>query len=259
MRHSEVKGLVLRTTDVGEYDRMLTVYTLERGVISVLAKNARSLKSHVMSSAMQFCYASFILSEKQDMCITREGTLIEGFHGLRDSLEGLALGCYVLEVLAEAATTEPEPELLRLALNSLYAISNGIADAPRIKAAFEMRAATVLGFTPEVLGCSECGEREGELFFDITSGAVLCRECYRGAEHADEQTSEGGESHMIYRLTPSACSALDYAIRAPLERLFSYTLAQDDLDCMSRAAEAYLLHHLERGFKTLDFYNEVKR
>ena len=59
-----VKGLVIRTTDVRESDRLITIFTEEMGVISAMAKGARSLKSRQMSSTMQFCYASFVLYRK---------------------------------------------------------------------------------------------------------------------------------------------------------------------------------------------------
>ena len=52
----EVKGLVLRVTNIGEADRLITIYTEECGIISAFAKGSRSLKSRKMSATMQFCY-----------------------------------------------------------------------------------------------------------------------------------------------------------------------------------------------------------
>ena len=51
----EVKGLVLRTTDISESDRMLTVYTEEEGIVSVYSRGSRSLKSRNMSATIQYC------------------------------------------------------------------------------------------------------------------------------------------------------------------------------------------------------------
>jgi len=58
---TEVKGLVLSTTDINESDRMVTLYTEEMGIVSALAKGARSLKSRKLSSTVQFCYGSYVL------------------------------------------------------------------------------------------------------------------------------------------------------------------------------------------------------
>ena len=165
----------------------------------------------------------------------------------------------MLDVLAEIGTADPEPELLRLGLNTLYAAATGKFELDIIKAAFEVRAAVIAGFAPSVVGCSSCGESEGDFFFDVMAGAVLCRECYRRMERSGALLTDAHESHIIYQLSLSAISAMAYAIYAPLERLFSFKVVGNDLHLLSRAAEGYLVHHLERGFKTLDFYNEVKR
>ena len=257
--HKEVKGLVLRTTDISESDRMLTVYTEEEGIISAYSRGSRSLKSRNMSATMQFCYSSFVLYERQDRLSVKESVLIESFFGLRDSIEGLALAGYICDVLSEVGTADPEPELLRLALNSLYAIANKRADIEKIKAVFEVRVSTILGFMPDITECASCGEREGDFYLDIMAGQALCRECYRKSERMQTTISGEHESHIISILSPSAKVAFNYAIYAPLERLFSFNIPEEDLHLFRSASESYLLNHLERGFKTLDFYNEVKR
>ena len=255
----EVKGLVLRTTDVGDADRMLTIYTDELGMVSARARHSRSLKSRLMPSTMQFCYSSFVLFEDREKCTVREASLIESFYGMRDSIEGLALGAYMLDVLAEVGTADPEPELLRLTLNSLYAISSGRYELAKVKAAFEIRIAAILGYMPDVLACRECGAKEGDFYLDIMAGAALCQECYRHSERNSTPLTDSHESHIVYILSPAARVALGYCIYSPVERIFSFNIPPEDMHLFARATESYLLNQLERGFKTLDFYNEVKR
>ena len=255
----EVKGLVLRATNIGESDRLLTIYTEESGVITAFAKGSRSLKSRKMSSTMQFCYSNFVLETRGDKCWVKEASLIESFFGLRESIEGLALAAYIVEVLSDVATAEAERDLLRLALNSLYAISMKKSDVGKIKAAFEIRCAAILGFMPEILSCHTCGEKDGEFFFNIMAGAIECSACHRKAQRLHTTLAEEHESNIIYILSAGAKVALGYCIYTPLEKLFSFSISDDDMHLFAKATEAYLLNHLERGFKTLDFYNEVKR
>ena len=80
---TEVKGLVIRTVDLKEADRLITIFTDELGVVSALAKGARSLKSRKMSSTMQFCYSKFVLYKKGDNYWIKEAELIESFFGIR--------------------------------------------------------------------------------------------------------------------------------------------------------------------------------
>ena len=115
---TEVTGLVLRSVNIGESDRLITVFTKEMGTVSALVKNARSLKSKNMYATQQFCYSSLVLVKRAEKYWVRESSLIESFYGLRDSIEALSLSGYIVEVLSDVTTSEGDEELLRLALNS---------------------------------------------------------------------------------------------------------------------------------------------
>ena len=257
--HTEVKGLVLRTVDLKESDRLLTIYTEEQGIVTALAKGARSLKSRKMSSTQQFCYSSFILYGESDKYWVKEASLIESFFGIRNSIEGLALAAYIVEVLTDVGVEDKEVDLLRLALNSLYAISSGKYDLNKVKAVFEMRAMSILGFMPEIVACHTCGRRDGEFFFDIMAGAVECFDCHKRSVMSHTTLSEEHEGHVVAILSEGAKTALCYAIYSPLEKMFSFSISDEDMSLFAKAAERYLINHLERSYKTLDFYNEVKR
>lgn len=257
--HTEVKGLVLRTVDLKESDRLLTIFTEEQGIVTALAKGARSLKSRKMSSTQQFCYSSFVLYGQSDKYWVKEASLIESFFGIRNSIEGLALAAYVVEVLADVGVEDKEVELLRLALNSLYAISSEKYDLNKIKAVFEMRAMSILGFMPEVLACHTCARRDGDFFFDIMAGAIECFDCHKRSSASHTTLSEEHEGHVVAILSEGAKTAMCYAIYSPLEKMFSFNVSDEDMALFAKASERYLINHLERSYKTLEFYNEVKR
>lgn len=259
MMHKEVKGLVVRTTDIGESDRLITVFTEEEGLITARARGARSFKSRKMSATMQFCYSRFVLFSAADKYQVKEAELIESFFDIRKTVEGLALAGYIAEVLDDTGIAEAENDLLRLALNSLYAISTAKYPLDKIKATFEIRAMAILGFMPDVLACSDCGEKNGDFYFDIMAGAMQCRKCRSVSESRRETISEPHESHIICILTEGAKNAMAYSVYAPLVKVLSYSLSDEDLHLMSRACEEYLTNHLERSYRALKFYNEVKR
>ena len=257
--HSEVKGLVLRTVDLKESDRLLTIFTEEQGIVTALAKGARSLKSRKMSSTQQFCYSSFVLYEQGDKYWIKEASLIESFFGIRNSIEGLALAAYIVELLLDVGVEDKEVDLLRLALNSLYAISSEKYDLNKVKAVFELRAMSILGFMPDVTECHTCGRRDGNFYFDIMAGAIECFECHKRSEASHITLSEEHETHVITVLTEGAKSAMCYAINSPLEKMLSFNISDEDMAHFSKATEKYVVNHLERSYKALEFYNEVKR
>ena len=79
MINETVKGLVIRTTDIKESDRLITIFTEEKGVVSALARGARSHKSRKMSSTLQFCYSNFVLYKQGEYYHVKEADLIESF------------------------------------------------------------------------------------------------------------------------------------------------------------------------------------
>ena len=253
----EVKGLVIRTTDIKESDRIINIFTEEFGLISALATGARTLKSRKMSSTMQYCYSKFTVYKKGEYYRIRDSELIESFYGIRDSIESLALAGYICEVLSDVTVAEAERDLLRLSLNSLYAISEKKYPLAKIKAAFEIRAAAILGFMPDVTSCRICGAKEGSFYFDIMGGALTCYECNERRAKAHAIPENPHESSIISLLTETARVALAYCIYSPLERIFAFSIPDSDMELFSCAAELYLVNQLERSYKTLEFYNDL--
>lgn len=258
--HTEVTGLVLRSYEVGEADRLITVFTKEKGTVTALVKGARSLKNKNMAACMQYCYGSFILYSKGDKLWVKEASLIESFFNLRSSIEALSLAGYIVEVLSEITVESPDPDLLRLALNCLFAISEKKYPLAKIKAAFEIRALAIIGYMPALLECRDCGKKEGDFFFDIMGGNIQCAECHKKDEEQRLDTSyDVAYARIIKILSEGAKVALSYCIYCPLERLFAFKIPDGDMDYFCSAAESYLVNMLERSFKTLEFYKEVKR
>lgn len=254
---TKVRGLIIRTVDIKETDRLVTIFTEEQGVVTALARGARSLKSRKMSATILFCYGDYVLYGQGDKQWIKEAELLESFYDMRDSIEGLALANYIVEILSDVTVAEAERDLLRLALNSLFAISRGKYTAEKIKAAFEVRAATILGFMPDVLSCHECGERLGDFFLDVMGGVITCRSCRDKAALAHTEPSDPHEAHIICLLSEGAKTAFGYCVYSPIERIFSFNLSDTDMHLFSRAAEEYLLNQLGRGYNSLAFYKSL--
>ncbi len=253
-----VKGLVIRTVDYKEADRLITIYTEEMGVLTALARGARNLKSRQMSASMQFCYANYVLYKRGEYYHIKESELIDSFFGIRRSLESLALATYVAEVISDVATAEADTELLRLTLNTLYAISELNIPLQKIKSSFEIRCASILGFMPDVIACS-CGEKLGNFYFDIMGGYIKCYACNEREVVQHTAPENPHESHIVCILTEGAKLALSYCVHCPVEKLFSYKISDEDMTVFARASEEYLTNQLERSFKALEFYKEVTR
>lgn len=258
MDRISVHGLCVRETDIGEADKIITLVTMECGKLSVSAKGVKSLKSRHMAATQPFCYSNFVLRKSKKYYYIEDSELIECFFELRSDLDKLSLAAYICDVCADVSVEgSPDAELLRLTLNTLYAVNKGITPA-KVKAAFELRAAAVIGFCPDLSACDMCGrEDDREMYLDIMNGRLLCKDCKPRAEKEAELWEENGTARLYLIVPRDALAAMRYIISAPAERFLSFKLDEDGLYQLGLAAEKYLTNHLEHGFYTLDFYKSL--
>ena len=264
MQHEAIDGLVIRVKDMGDHDRYLSVLTAEKGRISLLSKGSRSIKGSQMAVSQLYTYGNFEYYRRGDFYILKSGSSIQSFYALSTDMDRLNLAAYLSEVTGEVTDEgEPAEEMLRLLLNSLYAISRDRYPQELIKGAFEMRAATISGYAPDLGGCSRCGKEEAPHFYlDVMNGALLCPDCLRHqapVKRGGESYDEIREAELLCPISPSVLAALRYAAYAPLSRVFSFELKERrELLSFAKTAQSYLLSHLGRGFDSLNFYYTMK-
>ena len=134
------KGLILREVRYKEADRILTVLTEDMGKMTVKARGALRKNSKTAASTQLLAFSELTLLERNGFWSVSEGSTIEEFKGLRGDITALSLASYFAECV-EALSEEgnPDPLLLQLILNCLFALANGMYSQTHIKTAFEMR------------------------------------------------------------------------------------------------------------------------
>lgn len=263
-----IKGVILRETPIGDYDKMMTVLTADKGKLSVFARGAKRLKSPLFTATQLFSYSEMTIYRSANYYYLRSADLIENFYRMRDYLEGSALAGYIADIASDISVeNQDETELLRLVLNCFHAISMRKKQPLQIKGVFELRASAAAGFMPNLVACAGCGNSDLDIYyFDVTDGIFRCEECYRtDALIAEKLAQRQSEPDAIYQtgqiislLSPSVFAAMRFSIYAPSQRIFSFELKdrQTLLD-FAKVAENYLICHLEKKYATLDFYHAV--
>lgn len=241
-------ALVLREVRYKEADRILTLLTSTDGKITVKARGALRKSSKTAAGTQQLTYSEMTLFGNRGKWTVNEAVVKEPFTGLREDIEAFALGSYFAEcVEALSVEDQPDPELIQLALNSLYALSRKMYSPAHIKASFEMRLMCIAGYEPELERCAVCGKAEPERpVLNLQHGAVCCKKC---AALADVTASLDGGS----------LAALRYIKSANPKQLFSFSISDESLSTLGNAAERYLLLHTERKFSTLDYWRSLSR
>lgn len=255
-----LRGLVIRETNYGESDKILTVLTAEKGCISVMAKAARSLKSQYSYSSQLMCYSEMTLYCKGDSRYLREAIPIETFYSLRLELDRYALAQYMFEICCEVCRegqAEEAGNVLRITLNALYALMNDIRPQEQIKAAFEFRVAVVSGYAPDLTGCVVCGARsDSKMYLDVVNGVFRCSSCVAKTKKEDGDT---------YHATPVAIfdpylqAVLQHIALSDPKRYLLFSVNDRQLKDLGKLCELYICNQLERGFETLNFWHEMRR
>lgn len=261
-----IDGLVLREMQSGENDRLILVLTAEEGKMWITAKGGRSIRSKLASVCRIFTYANLEFYEKNNRRWLSGGSVNNSFYGINSDIEGFSLASYVLQLADEITGENAEArEILRTTLNTLYAIENKLKPYAQIKAAYELFAASVSGFSPDLSACTDCGRSElddsNSPWLDVMNGAIVCSECLhkRSGQLPLPELDAFETRNILVPLDSSALMAMRYISSAPSQRLFAFRMTDGrSLSILEKATETYILNHLERDFDTLHFYNSVK-
>ena len=239
------KALVLRLTDYNDRDALLTVLTEDHGKLTVKARGLRRKNSPLVAPCQLLAFAEFTLFEYKGQYTINEAHSIELFQGLRRDLTKLSLATYFAQA-AEVLSQEdlPNSELLSLVLNCLFALDKLDKPEELVKAVFELRSASIAGYTPDLFGCHNCGSQSADRF-DISAGHIECLNC--------RSVSNG----IRMPVSAGTLEAMRYIIYCDPKKLFSFEIGQDSLTQLSGVTEAYLTTQLERGFSALDFYKSL--
>lgn len=246
--YEKTTGLVLRDVNYKDSGKILTVLT-PGGKRTVSARGARRKGSRLTGAAQLFAYSEMEIFEYRGRYSLNEAETKELFLGLRADIENFALAAYFMELLETVMTEDEESEgALSLALNSLYALENGLRPSEQIKAVFELKLMALAGFEPVTDCCAVCGGEPKQPMLNVRQGVVHCAACRGGVGEGDAAP-----------LCEASLSAMRYLFGSDIRRVFSFSLEAEGLRRLGNAAEAYVQGQLERSFKTLDFYKTILR
>ncbi len=250
MKESETRftteALVIKEMNVGESDRLVTLFTRDYGIIRAFAAGAKSIKSKKGAATSLLTYSSFTILKKKDTYKIYEASPIRLFFGAGSEIEVLSLAQYFCELCyVLVASGVPDGEFLRLILNSLHFLTKEKRFPPLIKAITELRAAALSGFMPDLVACSGCGKFEDDImYFDISGGRLLCRGCKR-------------ETSDLATLDRTMLSAMRHIVYSEFGRLYSFTVPENCAKRLSEITGKYITVQTDHRFTALDFYNSV--
>ena len=172
-------GIVLGGVNYGESDRIISVFTLEKGVVSAKIKGVKKAGAKLKFAAEPFCFAEFVFFTRADKRTVKTASLIDSFYSVREDIHKFFAGGAVLEFVKKTLREEmPAPDLFVLMLNALKELAYGEKSPKIVLAEYLLSAFEHVGYALNLDGCPTClCENPERVFFDYATGGFYCEEC----------------------------------------------------------------------------------
>lgn len=176
------EAIILRRSDVGEADRLLTIYTPGQGKLTVSARGVRKITSKLAGHLELFLHTRLQLARGRTFDVVTESRVVQSMRRLRDDLDRISWGYYVVELLDKVTPDGSDnPPLFRLLRDTLAAIDE-IDEAQRrdvVMRFYELHVLVLSGYRPHLFHCAHCESELGQdaECFSPVNGGALCPRC----------------------------------------------------------------------------------
>ena len=243
-----VEAVVLRHTDYGEADRILSLYTRQLGKTRALVKGARKVTSRKAGHLEPFTHVKLELARGRDLLLVTQADTVEAYLSLGEDLTLMGHASYVIELI-DRFTYDDEtenPAIFRLLTDTLARLASKTDPWLAIRY-YEMRLLDYLGFRPQLFECVNCGREilAEDQFYSFSAGGVICPNCGRG----------------LPNLTRISVEALKYLRHFQRSSYSEASRARPSSEVQTEAEslmQGYFTYLLERELNTPGFIKRVR-
>lgn len=240
-------AIVLRHTDYGEADRIMSFFTLEEGLLKGYARGARSSRKRFGAALEPFSEIRLFWKPGRGSGLPalQEAELLALHDGLRRDLGLLSLASYGCELIEELfGEGQPHPQIYRL----LRAFLQHLAEqggGHECRFLLELRILSIAGYIPHFLHCAECfGALEEQLIFAAERGGSLCQACSGG---------RGGIPVSLQTIGSMARS-----LKTPTDLFAGFRFSQQTLEEGFKVLDNALSQHLSKPLRSRSFLEQFQ-
>ena len=232
----KTKGIIIAENNMGDFDKMVTLLT-PNGKIGCSAKGSRRPKSQLMAGTQFLCFGEYMLFKGTNTYTLNSCETIEVFYKIRTDLDKLEYASHITKIIQDVTDENQNTyKILQLYLNTLYVISETDMDLEFVLSIFKLRLMCLLGFSPRVQKCVECGKEENLNYFSLKDNGFKCIACSKqdtGAIQISETTRK----------------AIQYITMAPPKKLYSFNISEENKKQLSMISKLYTNLKLEKEYK----------
>ena len=221
---------------MGDFDKMVTILT-PSGKMSCSAKGSRRTKSQLMAGTQFLCFGEYMLFKGSNTYTLNSCDTIELFYPIRVDLDKLEYAVHITKMIQDVTVENQNTyKILQLYLNTLYMISETDTDLKFIVSIFKMRLMCLLGFTPVVQKCVECGSIGNLTHFSLRDNGLKCKAC--------EKQDTGA-----IQISDSTRTAIQYIVTAPAKKIYSFNISEENKKQLEIISNIYANTKLEKEYK----------
>jgi len=252
MSISKTEGIVLKHTNLGEADRILTILTRNNGKIKAIAKGCRKPKSSLLSSSEVFVFSEFVVYKGANFYHVSQASTRETFYNIRKDLLRLSYATYFAE-LAESVSDEdiPSERLFLLLAKVLYYLSTGEIPMGLLHVGYQLKLMDISGYRPNLAKCAICGKSSEDFIkFSVNLGGVICGDC-----STDERLWKDGD---VFKISHGTIEVFKFLLNTEISRLNTKKIDNTIFNEIDKITRSFILSHLDKRFKSLDFLDDIK-
>ena len=202
----KVEGIILSEIPYKESSKILQVYTKKYGLISMIAKGAKSLKSPLRSLTSKYTYAFFYIYYKEDkLSLLTQVDLIDSFNNIRTDITLIGYMSYLCDLTYQVLKENKEADIFDLLIDGLKKINNNL-DPLIITNIIELKYLDYLGVSLNLDGCIRCNSKENIITIDGDAGGYICKNCLKNEEIVSTKTIK--MIRMYYYVNISSISTI---------------------------------------------------
>jgi DNA repair protein RecO (recombination protein O) len=237
----KTEGIVLKSMEYEEADKIVTIYTKDYGKITAIAKGVRKTKSKFGSSLEILTHSNFLIYKGRNIDIVSQTEILESFFSTSKEVIKFAFAVNCVEVV-NRLTEEQEINIgLFNLLKEVLHYLKGSNDPKLLTLSFKWQTISILGYRPSLDHCCRCNksaEDQKEMYFNIKEGGLVCNNCIA-------KDKEGCVKVSLY-----FNKLVRKILITPLSTISSATIPDKKMKELEKITDLYITYHSEKSFKT---------
>src|SRR5574344_1230701 len=173
-----VEGFVLSEVSYGETSKIINVLTKEYGVIGILAKGAKSMKSTLRAGTQKYNYAVFNIYYKKDKLSTLTSVdIINPLKNIHNDLTLISYVTYLADLTSQVEKQSNSSKIYDMFIATILKIEDKL-DPMVLTNILEIKYLPFLGVDLNLDACSLCGNQTDIVTIDGSRGGLICKNCY---------------------------------------------------------------------------------